>query len=112
MLVREEGAQPPQTLEYAARTYHRYPEPGPWVIRSVGDWEARHTGFAFGQAQAMIAADSPAGRRFRADLASYPSSEALILAADTLARSLNLSADRLAPALRQLLSPDSLGPQP
>src|SRR5262245_25292033 len=54
MLEQEEDRALSEDLEAAARTYHRFPDPGPWVIRSPEDWAERNVGFGHAHAQAFI----------------------------------------------------------
>jgi hypothetical protein len=101
MLIRESGSDPSALLDTAARTYHRYPAEGPWIVRSIDGWEDRRGGFAAGQAQAFIVRGLEAFPPV--DIPSVdPTAQTLIAASRGVAYALDIPAKRLAGPLRRL----------
>lgn len=103
VLGRDQGLPTPASLDAAARTYHRYPESGPWVVRSVEEWQTRHGGYGRGLAQSVSASDWPGPDIVRNGTLYGPQID-LVMAADYIRRSLEIPSDRLAPALRSLFT--------
>lgn len=100
MLVRRGGGQPSPGLDAAARTYHRYPTEGSWVVASVEEWAGRRATYSFAQAQGFITRGSD--RTATAESPQLAAAQALIAASMGLASHLDIPSSRMASSMRAL----------